>query len=113
ADVTGDHQWIHVDVARAANGPFGATIAHGYLTLALIPLLTRSIYSFEQVKMGVNYGSNKVRFPSPVPVGSKVRAGASIIDVTEGPNGVQVVILVEVQGASYLRWGKGVSDSPG
>jgi acyl dehydratase len=74
AEATGDHQWIHTDPERAATGPFGTTIAHGYLTLSLLPKLVRQIYTIEGLRMGVNYGSNKVRFPAPVPVGSKVRA---------------------------------------
>ena len=71
ADATGDHQWIHIDVERAKAGPFGGPIAHGYLTLSLGPVMLPQIFSVEGVAMGVNYGANKVRFPSPVPVGSK------------------------------------------
>src|SRR5260221_6054682 len=76
AEATGDHQWIHVDPERAADGPFGTTIAHGYLTLSLIPCLTPKLFTVEGIRMGVNYGVNKVRFPSPVPVGSRLRATA-------------------------------------
>jgi acyl dehydratase len=78
ADATGDHQWIHVDVERAKAGPFGGPIAHGYLTLSLAPTLLTEIMQVDGVSMGINYGLNKLRFPSPVPVGSKVRAGATL-----------------------------------
>lgn len=74
ADATGDHQWIHVDPERAAAGPFGTTIAHGFLTLSLLPLFFATGFEVRQVRMGVNYGLNKVRFPAPVPVGSRLRA---------------------------------------
>ena len=74
ADATGDHQWIHVDPERAAKGPFGKTIAHGYMTLSLLPRLQHEIYTVNGIKLAINYGLNKVRFPSPVPVGSRVRA---------------------------------------
>jgi acyl dehydratase len=101
ADATGDHQWIHVDPERAAGGPFGGTIAHGYLTLSLLPVLMKDVYSVDGVKMGINYGLNKVRFPAPVRVGSKVRLTAEIASVDELPgNGVQVTLksTVEVDG---------------
>lgn len=81
ADATGDHQWIHTDPARAADGPFGGTIAHGYLTLSLIIPLWTALLVIEDVGMGVNYGLNKVRFPSPVPVGGKLRLSAHIAAV--------------------------------
>ncbi|WP_308207790.1 MaoC family dehydratase [Actinomadura madurae] len=87
ADATGDHQWIHLDTERAAQGPFGTTIAHGYLTLSLIPMLLAQIYRVEGLRMGVNYGANKVRFPAPVPVGSRVRAGAELLSLERGPAG--------------------------
>ena len=77
AEATGDHQWIHVDPERAKAGPFGGPIAHGYLTLSLTPILLGQILKVDGVKMGVNYGTNKVRFTAPVPVGSEIRAGAS------------------------------------
>src|SRR3954468_10431914 len=83
ADATGDHQWIHVDPERAADGPFGSTIAHGYLTLSLLPSLVPQIMRVEGMKIGINYGANKVRFPAPVPVGSRLRATAAITEVTE------------------------------
>ncbi|MFE7119696.1 MaoC family dehydratase [Streptomyces sp. NPDC057654] len=97
AEATGDHQWIHVDPERAAEGPFGATIAHGYLTLALLPALVPQVMRVDNIKMGVNYGTNKVRFPSPVPVGSRVRASARVAEVTEVPGGVQLTTTVTVE----------------
>ncbi|MCF8569112.1 MaoC family dehydratase [Gordonia sp. HY002] len=97
AEATGDNQWIHVDPARAAAGPFGSTIAHGYLTVSLIPMLSWQVYKVEGSTMGVNYGSNKVRFPSPVPVGSRVRAGVEIVSVTATGAGFQVVNRVTVE----------------
>ncbi|KEF21900.1 dehydratase [Streptomyces rimosus] len=97
ADAAGDHQWIHVDPERAAAGPFGATIAHGYLTLALLPALVPQLLRVDNVKMGINYGVNKVRFPAPVPVGSRLRATARIADVTEVPGGVQLATAVTVE----------------
>lgn len=103
AAATGDHQWIHVNPERAAQGPFGRTIAHGYLTLAMIPMLVGEIYRVENVSMGINYGSNKVRFVSPVPVDSTVRAGAELVSVTPGPAGVQVVVHVTVEMAGSDR----------
>ncbi len=90
AEATGDHQWIHVDVERATSGPFGGPIAHGYLTLSLGPALSPDIMSVKGVAMGVNYGCNKVRFPAPVPVGSKVRLGAKLLDVSDIAGGGQV-----------------------
>ena len=103
ADATGDHQWIHVDVERAKAGPFGGPIAHGYLTLSLGPALAPQIYRVEGVKMAVNYGTAKVRFPSPVPVGSKLRLGAKLLGVDDvGGGGVQITmeITFEVEGAA-------------
>ncbi|HEV3187805.1 MAG TPA: MaoC family dehydratase [Acidimicrobiales bacterium] len=102
AEATGDHQWIHVDPERAAAGPFGHTIAHGYLTLALVPVLLGGVMKVDGVSMGVNYGTNKVRFTSPVPVGSEVRAGATLATVDEVSGGVQVAldVIVEVKDAS-------------
>ncbi|MFE2375878.1 MaoC family dehydratase [Streptomyces sp. NPDC059398] len=97
ADATGDHQWIHVDPARAASGPFGTTIAHGYLTLSLLPTLVPQIMRVEGMKMGINYGTNKVRFPSTVPVGSRLRATAVLTDVSEAGGGVQVTAAVTVE----------------
>ncbi|MFK8845718.1 MaoC family dehydratase [Streptomyces sp. Ac-502] len=97
ADATGDHQWIHVDPERAASGPFGTTIAHGYLTLALLPALVPQLLRVDNVKMGINYGVDKVRFPAPVPVGSRVRATARIAGVTEVSGGVQLATTVTVE----------------
>ncbi len=97
AEATGDHQWIHVDPQKAANGPYGTTIAHGYLTLSLIPSLTPALFTVEGVKMGVNYGVNKVRFPSPVPVGSRLRATARVADVAEVAGGVQLVTRITIE----------------
>ncbi|MCX4802555.1 MULTISPECIES: MaoC family dehydratase [Streptomyces] len=97
ADATGDHQWIHVDPERAAGGPFGSTIAHGYLTLSLLPSLVPQIMRVEGMRMGLNYGTNKVRFPAPVPVGSRLRAVAVITEVAEAGGGVQVTATVTVE----------------
>jgi acyl dehydratase len=97
ADATGDHQWIHVDPARAGEGPFGATIAHGYLTLALLPPLMNNIFEVKNKRMGVNYGLNKVRFPAPLPVDSLVRVRLGIAAVEDVPGGVQVVWLATVE----------------
>jgi acyl dehydratase len=102
ADATGDHQWIHVDPERAkAESPFGGPIAHGYLTLSLGPALMSSILTVRGFRMGLNYGCGKVRFPSPVPVGSKLRLGATLESVDEIPGGVQVTLVLsfEVDGA--------------
>jgi acyl dehydratase len=96
ADATGDHQWIHVDPERAKDGPFGTTIAHGYLTLSLLPSA-----SFEVIprtgKMGINYGLNRVRFPAPVPVGSRVRASFEVLVVEEIQGGSQVTMTATVE----------------
>ncbi|MFE2675701.1 MaoC family dehydratase [Streptomyces hygroscopicus] len=97
ADATGDHQWIHVDAEKAAAGPFGTTIAHGYLTLSLLPSFTPQLLRVENVRMGINYGLNKVRFPSPVPVGSRLRAAGRIVEVTEVKDGVQMTLAVTVE----------------
>ena len=103
AEATGDHQWIHVDPERAKKeSPFGGPIAHGYLTLSLTPLFLPQLMNFTGFSMGVNYGTEKVRFPSPVPVGSKLRAGAVVDDVTEIKGGVQmqVTLTFEVEGST-------------
>jgi acyl dehydratase len=89
ADVTGDHQWIHVDVERAKGTPFGGTIAHGYYTLSLAPKFTYELFSIEGFAFGINYGLNKVRFPAPLPVGSKVRLTAQLASVEDVAGGVQ------------------------
>ncbi len=96
ADATGDHQWIHVDPARAASGPFGTTVAHGYLTLALVPALVATLVDYAGWSVKINYGSNKVRFPQPVPVDSRVRAGVEVAAVTSVPAGLQVAVRVTV-----------------
>lgn len=101
ADATGDHQWIHVDPEKAAEGPFGAPIAHGYLTLSLfIPLFTE-LLDVQGVATKVNYGLNKVRFPSPVKVGSKIRLVGRLADVEEVAGGVQITVdgTIEIEGA--------------
>ena len=98
ADATGDHQWIHVDVERAkAESPFGGPIAHGYLTLSLLVPLVSQTYTISDAKMGVNYGLNKVRFPAPVPVGSKVRARVTLKDVEEVAGGLQNTFAVTIE----------------
>lgn len=101
ADATGDHQWIHVDPVKAAEGPFGKTIAHGYLTLSLANLFLPQIMEVRNTSMGVNYGCEKVRFPSAVPVGSNVRGGGEVISAEEVKGGVQVVVrmTIEVEGS--------------
>jgi acyl dehydratase len=102
AAATGDHQWIHIDPARASTGPFGRTIAHGYLTLSLIPQLAGQLYRVDGVRMAVNYGLNKVRFVTPVPVGSRLRAVTELIDVQDVPDGAQLTFrtTIEVEGAA-------------
>ena len=97
ADATGDHQWIHVDPERAKEGPFKTTIAHGYLTLSLLPLFGPQLMKVEGMKMGVNYGTNKVRFPAPVPVGSRLRATGKVTNVEDVPGGVQVTVAFSVE----------------
>ena len=101
AEATGDHQWIHVDLERAATGPFGATIAHGYLTLSLIPMLGAQVFRLETPGAKLNYGVNKVRFPSPVRVGSRVRAHVAMGEVTDLPAGKQMLLryTIEIEGA--------------
>jgi acyl dehydratase len=100
ADATGDHQWIHVDVERAATGPFGGTIAHGYLTLSLVPFLGAQVFSLETPGAKLNYGVNKVRFPSPVRVGSRVRSHVTLGEVTDLPTGKQLTLrhTIEIEG---------------
>ncbi|ACU73763.1 MaoC domain protein dehydratase [Catenulispora acidiphila DSM 44928] len=100
ADATGDHQWIHVDPERAATGPFGGAIAHGYLTLSLLIPLWSELLTVADIGMAVNYGLNKVRFPAPVRVGSRIRAHGAIASVTEVKGGAEVVVdlSVEIEG---------------
>ncbi|KXX60728.1 MaoC family dehydratase [Rhodococcus sp. LB1] len=102
ADATGDHQWLHVDPERAKNGPFGGPIAHGYLTLSLVPLLLPQVLELSGFSMGVNYGCDRVRFPAPVPVGSKVRAGVVLDSVTDVAGGIQLTVSMtfEIEGGT-------------
>ncbi|QKT08806.1 MaoC family dehydratase [Gordonia sp. X0973] len=102
ADATGDHQWIHVDVEKATAGPFGAPIAHGYLTLSLIPFLGSSLLNLDFGAAKINYGANKVRFPSPVPVGSSLSATVTVTDVAESPAGAVLTLkyVVTAEGAA-------------
>ena len=98
AEATGDHQWIHIDAERAAaESPYGTTIAHGYLTLSLTNKFLPSLITVEQISMGINYGVNKVRFPAPVPVGSRLRVGAELSSAEEIPGGVGAVITITVE----------------
>ncbi len=98
AEATGDHQWIHVDVERAtAESPFGGPIAHGYLTLALANLFLPQLLSVESFSAGLNIGLDKVRFPSPVPAGSKIRGSGEIVSAVEAGGGVQVVVRVTIE----------------
>jgi len=101
ADATGDHQWIHIDPDRAKDGPFGTTIAHGFLTLALIPIFTPQVFRVDNVKMGVNYGVNKVRFTAPVPVNGRVRGSYQLTSVQDVAGGVQLAstVTVELEGS--------------
>jgi len=97
AEATGDFQWIHVDPGRAADGPFGSTIAHGFLTLSLVPMLTRQCYTIECAAMTVNYGLNRVRFVSPVPAGSRIRARSNIVEVKDVDTAVQVTLRTTIE----------------
>jgi acyl dehydratase len=97
AEATGDHQWIHVDPQRAKDGPFGACVAHGYLTLALANLFLPQLVRYERLKMGVNYGCEKVRFPTPVIVGARVRGRGMVLRAEEIAAGVQVIVRVTVE----------------
>ena len=101
AEATGDHQWIHVDPEKAKDGPFGATIAHGYLTLSLANLFLPQVMEVQNVSMGVNYGCEKVRFPAAVPVGSRIRGGGEVVSAEEVKGGVQVVVrmTIEIEGS--------------
>jgi acyl dehydratase len=100
ADATSDHQWIHVDIDRAASGPFGGTIAHGYLTVSLLPVLSMETFSIENLTMGINYGLDRVRFPSPVLTGSTIRSEATLTDVRQTHLGslASIRMRVEIQG---------------
>jgi acyl dehydratase len=96
ADATGDHQWIHIDTERAAAGPFGSTVAHGFLTLSLIPMLVRGLYRVDSARMAVNYGLNRVRFPAPVRAADSVRARATVLAAEETGEAVQLTIRVSI-----------------
>lgn len=102
AQVTGDHEWVHVDLDRAGRGPFGGTIAHGFLTLSLIPMLRDQIFLVETEGARLNYGLNRVRFPAPVRVNSRVRATARVIEATRVPAGVQMATeyVIEIEGST-------------
>ena len=102
ADATGDHQWIHVDEERAKAGPFGGTIAHGYLTLSLLPMLGTTVFALETPGAKLNYGVNKVRFPHPLRVGSRIRSTVSVAGVTDLPTGKQLTLkhVVEIEDES-------------
>jgi acyl dehydratase len=114
ADSTGDHQWIHVDPERAKDGPFGTTIAHGYLTLSITNMFLPQLVTVSTAKLGINYGANKVRFPAPVPVNSRIRVRGEILEVDDVPGGVQMIVrlTVDVEGGdkpacvvdSVTRW---------
>lgn len=101
ADITSDHQWIHVDTDRAQSGPFGTTVAHGYLTLSLLPALTREVFVIDGLSMAINYGLNRVRFPSPVRSGSRIRNRASLVSLEPAKKGMQAVILnqIDIEGS--------------
>ncbi|MDB5671177.1 MAG: hypothetical protein JWO25_2136 [Alphaproteobacteria bacterium] len=102
AEASGDRQWIHVDEERAKDGPFGRTIAHGVLTLAMTSSVSKEVFKFDGFKMGVNYGYDKIRFPTPVPVGSRVRLLAKVLDYTPAGNTLQTILemTIEVEGAA-------------
>jgi acyl dehydratase len=114
AEVTGDHQWIHVDVERAKSSPFHGTIAHGFLTLSLVAEVTQQLLTVTDATTGINYGLDRVRFPAPMPVGSSWRGGVELASASEIPGGVQVkaIVTIEVQGGtkpvcvaeSLVRW---------
>jgi acyl dehydratase len=97
ADATGDHQWIHVDQERAAAGPFGGTIAHGFLTLSMVPVMLSETFTVEGLQAFMNYGTDRIRFMRPVPAGSRIQASASLTSVEETPLGVRAVVSVEVR----------------
>lgn len=102
AEATGDHQWIHVDPARAATGPFGTTVAHGFLTLSLLPEMGAAAFAVADMKMGINYGLNRVRFPAPVPVGSRVRGRFTLLayEVLEGGAQLTMEVTIEREGSA-------------
>jgi len=97
ADATEDHQWIHVDAKRAKSGPFGATVAHGYLTLSLVSHFMTQVFEVRGFEFAVNYGTNKVRFPAPVRVGARIRGGAEVVSVEESKGGILSIVRVTVE----------------
>jgi acyl dehydratase len=101
--VTGDNQWIHVDPARAASGPFGTTVAHGHLTLSLLPVMVMSAFKIGDVRMSVNYGLNRVRFPAPVPVGSRLRGNFELLSFEALSGGAQIVAQVTIERESHAK----------
>ena len=103
ADVTGDHQWIHVDPERARETPFGGTIAHGYYTLSLAPMFNEQIFGLDGFAFAVNYGLNKVRFPAPLPVGNRVRMRATLVDVEDVLGGAQITMKLTFEGEGALK----------
>jgi acyl dehydratase len=103
AEVTGDDQWIHIDPVRAAAGPFGATVAHGHLTLSLLPVMVRSAFKVGDVRMTVNYGLNRVRFPAPVPVGSRLRGHFKLMTFEAIAGGAQLVVEVTTEREGHLK----------
>jgi len=103
AEATGDHQWIHVDPVRAAAGPFGATVAHGFLTLSLLPEMSHTAFEVRGSRMGVNYGLNRVRFPSPVPVGSRLRGHFKLLSYEAIDGGAQMVLEVTMEREGFAK----------
>jgi acyl dehydratase len=103
AAVTGDEQWIHIDPVRAAAGPFGSTVAHGYLTLSLVPVMVRTAFKVGDVRMSVNYGLNRVRFPAPVPVGSRLRGHFKLLSFESIPGGAQLVVEVTTEREGHSK----------
>lgn len=101
ADATGDHQWIHLDQERAEDGPFGATVAHGYFVLSLVPVLSWEIYDIAGLTMSLNYGANRLRFPAPVPVGSQIRAGVELLEVNRTTTGANSLTrtTIDIEGS--------------
>lgn len=103
ADATGDHQWIHVDPQRAAQGPFGATVAHGFLTLSLLPTMGASAFEIADVRMGINYGLDKVRFVAPVPVGSRLRGHFKLLAYADIDGGAQLSCEVTIEREGHVK----------
>jgi acyl dehydratase len=103
AAVTGDDQWIHIDPVRAAAGPFGATVSHGHLTLSLVPVMVRTAFKIGDVRMSVNYGLNRVRFPAPVPVGSRLRGHFKLLTFEAIPGGAQLIVEVTTEREAHSK----------